>query len=92
MIYYSSMTLGDFIRLNPDVIQGPVLKLIEEALEKIESLEELVKINARYLELKDEQLYFAQELIDSIERWSLGLSKKKQAELKILLENSSFER
>lgn len=92
MISYSSLTLDEFIRLNPDAIQGPVLKLVDEALEKIESLEALVEINDRDHEIKDEQIYFAQELIDSIERWSFGLSKKKQAELKILLENSSFER
>lgn len=92
MISFSNLTLDEFIRLNPDAVQGPALKFIDEALEKIASLEALVKINDRALEIKDEQIYFAQELIDSIEKWSLGLSKKKQVELKILLENSSFER
>lgn len=92
MISFSNLTLDEFIRLNPDAVQGPVLKFIDEALEKIEVLEARVKMNDRDLEIKDEQIYFAQELIDSNERWSFGLSKKKQAELRSLLENSSFER
>ena len=86
------MTIEEFISLNIDNIPPEIIKSLDEKLDYIKQLEyENKKLNSKN-DMLDEQLYFARELITSIDDFAKeNLSKPKLKNYNIIRENTYFE-
>lgn len=90
MLNFSNLTYEEFYRIN-QFSGTKEIELIGNLLDEKNSFElKQEKYNSR-IEVLEEQIYFAQELIDSIKEFSKTLPKTERAALKSILENTSFE-
>ena len=89
------LTTEEFLNrayIAPDSVTVAALLAHIEPLEAARSVTEGDLAEAeRRIERLEEQIYFAQDLIDCLTRFSETLPKTKQAAFKALLDNSSFE-
>lgn len=100
MIHFQNLTIKEFIKLNSDLIPNSVLIMLENYISELEesnseNLDKLKKENEQLnftIELKDEQLFFAQELVQAIDKFAeSNLSKNKLNQYRILRDDSNFE-
>lgn len=67
-------------------------KMFEEMLDEISEFEDEKKSSNRTVERLEEQVYFANELVVSLDEWAeTDLSKPKRAQYQTLRANSQFE-
>ena len=92
MYNFSNMTPAEVLRYAAiDGVPEPLLKLIERMNDEICELEaEAVKAK-RQIEIAEEQVYFARELVEAIDNWTTELPKTKQAAYKVIRDNTQFE-
>lgn len=86
------MTIEEFISLNVNNIPPEIIKTLDEKLDYIKQLEvENKKLDSKNERLY-EQLYFARELITSIDDFAKeNLSKQKLKNYNIIRDNTYFE-
>lgn len=88
----SNQNLEELLRYS-DLPESLANKITEE-LDKLEGIKKELKLAERTIELQNEQLYFARELIDNIESGLNGVTSAKQAREWFVraYENGQFER
>ena len=92
MIAFSNITPEEFLRLNQDNIPSEVLKYFDAFAERIEELENEVKVLNRNEELTWERDSLARELVEQLDSFAEGnLSKVKLKVYNQIRENSYFE-
>ena len=92
MINFSNLTPDEVLRYAAiEGVPEPLLKLIERMNDEIYDLKFEVA-NARHqIEIAEEQVYFARELVEAIDDWATELPKTKQAAYKVIRDNTQFE-
>lgn len=92
MISFSSITAEEFLRLNASTIPEEFLKYFDELSEQVKELQKEVQVLQRNDELAWEQVSFARDLIEQIDKFSEeNLSKVKLKVYNQIRENSYFE-
>ena len=92
MIAFSNITPEEFLRLNQDNIPSEVLKYFDAFAERIEELENEVKVLNHNEELAWERDSLARELVEQLDSFAEGnLSKVKLKVYNQIRENSYFE-
>ena len=83
MLNFSNLTPAEVLRYAAiEGVPEPLLKLIERMNDEICELE---------VEVAEEQVYFARELVEAIDDWATELPKTKQAAYKVIRDNTQFE-
>lgn len=95
-MYYSSMSLEEFLKLNPGAVSGELenilLALLQTEQDETINAKQENKALAKRLELLEEQLSYGVALVEDIETFvTLNLSKRLQKEYGILRSDSLFE-
>lgn len=88
-----NLTLEEYIIYNEDNLDAQCVEYLEELVD----LREEIKLHGHALdssvEIVEEALYNAKELIENIETWVVNeLPMTKQKQFRELLDNSNFER
>ncbi len=92
MLNYSNLTVAEVLRYGTlDGLPEPLLKLIERMNDEICELEAEAAKEKRQIEIAEEQVYFARELVEAIDDWTTELPKTKQAAYKVIRGNTQFE-
>ena len=92
MFNFSNLTPAEFIRYAAIVgVPEPLLKLIERMYDEICELEAEAAKAKLQIEIAEEQVYFARELVEAIDKWTTELPKTKQTAYKVIRENTQFE-
>lgn len=92
MLNYSNLTVSEVLRYGTlDGLPEPLLKLIERMNDEICELEAEAAKAERQIEIAEEQVYFARELVEAIDDWTTELPKAKQAAYKVIRSNTQFE-
>ena len=95
MLNYSNLTVAEVLRYGTlDGLPEPQLKLIElieQMNDEICELEAEAAKAERQIEIAEEQVYFARELVEVIDNWTTELPKTKQAAYKVIRDNTQFE-
>lgn len=92
IVSFSNMTIEEFVSLNVNNIPPEIITALNEKLDYIKQLEdENKKLNSKN-DMLDEQLYFARDLITSIDDFAKeNLSKPKLKNYNIIRDNTYFE-
>ena len=85
------LTPEEYIRVNRNNMSETCYNLIGGLIDKIAEFKEENQEVDKRVEILNEQIYFAQSLIEKLSNWSSDLPKKKQKEMEILVSNSNFE-
>ena len=95
MLNYSNLTVAEVLRYATlDGLPEPLLKLIElieRMNDEICELEAEAAKAKRQIEIAEEQVYFARELVEAIDNWTTELQKTKRAAYKVIRDNTQFE-
>ena len=92
MLNFSNLTPAEVLRYAAiDGVPEPLLKTIERMNDEICELEAEAAKAERQIEIAEEQVYFARELVEAIDNWTTELPKTKQAEYKVIRYNTQFE-
>ena len=92
MLNYSNLTVDEVLRYGTlDGLPEPLLKLIERMNDEICDLEDEADDAKRQIEIAEEQVYFARELVEAIDDWTTELPKTKQTEYEEIRYNTQFE-
>ena len=92
MLNYSNLTVAEVLRYGTfDGLPEPLLKLIEQMNDEICELEAEAAKAKRQIEIAEEQVYFARELVEAIDDWTTELPETKQAAYKVIRNNTQFE-
>ena len=92
MLNFSNLTPAEVLRYAAiDGVPEPLLKLIERMNDEICELEVEAAKAKRQIEFAEEQVYFARELVEAIDKWAEELPKTKQAAYKVIRDNTQFE-
>lgn len=92
MLNFSNLTTDEVIRYAAiDGVPEPLLKLIERMNDEICELEAEASKAKRQIEIAEEQVYFARELVEAIDKWAEELPKTKQATYSEIRDNTQFE-
>ena len=90
--HFSSMTAGEFVRLNQDSIPEVIQQYLQHQYDKIAELQEELQVNKKKREMLIEQVYFGQDLVSNIDIFvSNNLSKRLQKEYAKIRECTYFE-
>ena len=86
------MTREEHFRAHMYDMSPETRKMFEEMLDEISEFEDEKKSSKRTVERLEEQVYFANELVVSLDEWAkTDLSKPKRAQYQTLRDNSQFE-
>ena len=92
MIAFSSITAEEFLRLNESSIPVEILKYFEDFSERIKELQKEVQRLERSEELAWEQVSFARDLVQQLDKFAeQNLSKAKMKVYNQIRENTYFE-
>ena len=92
MLNFSNLTPAEVLRYAAiEGVPEPLLKLIERMNDEICELEAEAAKAKRQIEIAEEQVYFARELVEAIDEWTTELPKTKQAAYKVIRDNTQFE-
>ena len=92
MFNFSNLTPAEVLRYAAiEGVPEPLLKLVERMNDEICELEVEVAKAKRQIEIAEEQVYFARELVEAIDDWATELPKTKQAAYKVIRDNTQFE-
>lgn len=92
MFNFSNLTPAEVLRYAAiEGVPEPLLKLVERMNDEICELEVEVAKAKRQIEIAEEQVYFARELVEAIDGWATELPKTKQAVYKVIRDNTQFE-
>lgn len=92
MLNFSNLTPAEVLRYAAiEGVPEPLLKLIERMNDEICELEAEAAKAKRQFEFAEEQVYFARELVEAIDKWTTELPKTKQAAYKVIRDNTQFE-
>ena len=88
----NGLTPREYFRVYGDELPAPAQTLISDLMDEVEEYENDEKGNKRENEIREEQLYFARELVESLDLWAkANLPKTKLKEYMILRDNTQFE-
>ncbi len=92
MLNFSNLTPAEVLRYAAiEGVPEPLLKLVERMNDEICELEVEVAKAKRQIEIAEEQVYFARELVEAIDDWATELPKTKHAAYKVIRANTQFE-
>ena len=92
MLNFSNLTPAEVIRYAAiDGVPEPLLKLLERMNDEICELKIESAKAKRRIEIAEEQVYFARELVEAIDNWTKELPKTKQAAYKVIRDDTQFE-
>ena len=92
MLNFSNLTPAEVLRYAAiEGVPEPLLKLVERMNDEICELEVEAAKAERQIEIAEEQVYFARELVEAIDNWTTELPKTKQAAYKVIRDNTQFE-
>lgn len=92
MLNFSNLTPAEILRYATlEGVPEPLLKLIEKMNDEICELEIAATRANRQIEIAEEQVYFARELVEAVDDWAKGLPKTKQIAYKVIRDNTQFE-
>lgn len=92
IMYFSSMTADEFVRLNQDSIPEVIQQYLQQQRDKIAELQDALDVNSKKREMLREQVYFGQDLVSNIDIFvSNNLSKRLQKEYGKIRECTYFE-
>lgn len=88
------MTVEEHLRYNIDNIPEGLVVALEEEANTVEDLKEELEANRVFYERVEEQVYFAQEILDCIEQAMRNETRCKDLKkaIECIIENSQFER
>ena len=90
--HFSSMTADEFVRFNQDSIPEVIQQYLQHQYDKIVELQEELQVNKKKREMLREQVYFGQDLVNSIDEFVRdNLSKRLQKEYGKIRECTYFE-
>ena len=88
----SNLTAQEYFYLNQDKIPTEIQDKFQELVDQLEELKEENKAVRRNLELAEEQISFARNLVEEIDRFAeQNLSKVKKKVYDQIRENTYFE-
>lgn len=88
----SNLTAEEYFHLNQDKIPTEIQDKFQEMLDRLINLEEENKVLARNLELAEEQIEFARNLVEELDQFAeQNLSKVKMKVYNQIRENTYFE-
>lgn len=82
-------TNEEFLQYNN--LTNEVREVIQGLIDKKDDLLEDIKLDKKNIDLLEEKVYFALELLGNLKAWSKCLSKAKQKEFNQFFENSYVE-
>lgn len=86
------MTADEFVRLNQDSIPEVIQQYLQHHYDKIVELQEELQVNKKKREMLREQVYFGQDLVNSIDEFVRdNLSKRLQTEYASIRQCTYFE-
>ena len=92
MLNFSNLTPAEVLRYAAiEGVPEPLLNLIERMNDEICELEAEAAEAKRQIEIAEEQVYFARELVEAIDDWATELPKTNQAEYKVIRDDTQFE-
>ena len=90
--HFSSMTADEFVRLNQDNIPEVIQQFLQQQQDMIAELKYDLQVSNKKREMFQEQVYFAQDLVESIDVFARdNLSKRLQKEYTKIRECTYFE-
>lgn len=88
----NDLTIKEFINLNSNTIPEELINYLGELESKIEDCNKQIQFLSFSIDLKDEQLFFAKELINYIDNFAnKKLNSNDLTEYRIIRDESHFE-